>query len=408
MRYFYLVTFLFFTIIVLSSSPAKSSSDDKHVVRVGLVSKNTAGGVVLASDNSELKIERSKTNKLLLSIPKNSNRTVKAAGDKLIISNGSQAPIAVTENIIVRNQESDNHFELKFNDGEIRKYFGNLEVTVVNNSLSLINVVDVESYLRSVVANEMQANAPTAALQAQAICSRSYAYKGVNRHNTSGYDLCDTSHCQLYTGITSHNSAVDKAVSATNGTVITYNNNVATVMYSADAGGVTQDYSEIVGKDTYPYLKAVTDPPGIARVNWTAQFRLKELSQKLVAAGVREAKDLIALEIAKQGTGGRVLSLSVVNLYGITTISADKLRTALGTTKIKSTLFTIETSQPDFVNFVGNGFGHGMGLCQTGAMGLASSPFNFTSEKIISHYFPGTVLKSIDSVHTAKTGKHTK
>jgi hypothetical protein len=104
---------------------------------------------------------------------------------------------------------------------------------------------------------------------------------------------------------------------------------------------------------------------------------------------------LKSVEIAKTGEGKRVLSIKITGASSDVIITAAELRSILGYSVLKSTLFTIDSSQEGTFSFVGKGSGHGIGLCQFGAKGLAQDPYKYSCEKILSHYFPGTHISSL-------------
>ncbi len=270
-----------------------------------------------------------------------------------------------------------------------RDYRGAIEVRPRPWGLLLVNVVPVEDYLIGVVPEEMPSGYPLEAIKAQAVTARTYALGNHSKHASEGYDLCDYNNCQTYGGVAAEKPRTTEAVNATRGLVLTYGGKIASVMYSTDCGGVTQDSSETRPNSKIPYLASVTEPTDIAHCSWELSFALQELEAKLIAAGIDKAAGLTGVRVSKTGASGRAIELEITGENGAATISGLALRNALGPRALKSLLFTIEASPDGGVTFKGKGFGHGVGLCQVGARGLASPPRSFTFQQILAHYFPG-------------------
>ncbi|MCX6377574.1 MAG: hypothetical protein NTU88_16320, partial [Armatimonadetes bacterium] len=156
-------------------------------------------------------------------------------------------------------------------------------------------------------------------------------------------------------------------------------------------GGVTRNYSDI---QPVPYLRSVTEPEDIRHITWQESFALGDLEKKLLKAGVKEAAGLKSVAVATTDTSGRALDLTITGSSASKTIPVSALRSALGADLIKSALFTIDPAADGAITIKGRGWGHGVGLCQVGAKGLALAPHNLTCDQILAHYFPGTQLSS--------------
>jgi stage II sporulation protein D len=182
-----------------------------------------------------------------------------------------------------------------------------------------------------------------------------------------------------------------RAVLATAGQVLTYKGQLASTMYCGDCGGATECYTDAHG-DNVPYLVTVTEPAGVACRTWQKSYNLTELAAALVAAGFDEADGLQSVAITKTSSSGRALLIEFTGSTGTVDIDAAKLRSVLGSDIICSTLFTVQTTPDGMVTFNGKGSGHGFGLSQVGAKALAGPPFNYTFDRILAHYYPGTTL----------------
>ena len=272
-----------------------------------------------------------------------------------------------------------------------RKYRGSIEVDLTGEATRLINVVNIEDYLLGVLPSEMPESYPVEALKAQAIAARTYLPANRNKHASQGFDVCDSTHCQTYGGVLAEKAGTTTAVMATRGQVLVYDGRPASVMYSTDCGGVTRNYSDI---QPVPYLRSVTEPEDIRHITWQESFALGDLEKKLLKAGVKEAAGLKSVAVATTDTSGRALDLTITGSSASKTIPVSALRSALGADLIKSALFTIDPAADGSITIKGRGWGHGVGLCQVGAKGLALAPHNLTCDQILAHYFPGTQLSS--------------
>ncbi|MGB9620715.1 MAG: SpoIID/LytB domain-containing protein, partial [Armatimonadota bacterium] len=271
-----------------------------------------------------------------------------------------------------------------------REYRGSIEVRPRAGTLLVINIVTVEEYLLGVVPAEMPSTYPIEALKAQAITARTFAVANRGKHARDGYDLCDTGNCQIYGGVSVEKPAAAEAVRATAGMIILYNGRPASVMYSSDCGGATQNPFETCPQRSLPYLCGVTEPADMPHTTWEAFVPLRDVESGLLRAGVKQAAGLASIRASKTDTSGRVTEFELTGSSGTAFVSGAKLRTALGAHVIKSLLLSVEQTTDGVVVFRGRGAGHGIGLCQVGAKWLASPPRNWTCDQILAHYFPGT------------------
>jgi len=396
MRFYIIITALAVFGLSQIHMPSFATDASPHEIRVGLTMNAAGRKSVTLSSHAGLTLSSFEADVPTISIPKDTKYVVSSDNGTVIGGKSDSLTKPLGNQVTIFSGSRSETIQVLLKDGSSKKYLGALEVSTRDDHLQLINVLDMETYLRGVVSNEMQSKSPAAALEAQAICARSWAYRNLHKHGPDGFDVCDGTHCQVYGGAGSQHPTTDAAVSQTTGLVITYMNELASVMYSSDAGGVTQDYAELKGTTRHPYLTSVMDPPEIPHRCWTQRFQLNELETKLLASGIREAKGLTSIAVSKTGTGGRVLTVALIGPDGQTEIPADKLRSALGVNVIKSTLFALDVSSPGYVIFSGRGYGHGIGMCQTGARALAAAPFNYSYEQILSHYFPGTQLGVVE------------
>lgn len=276
-----------------------------------------------------------------------------------------------------------------------RRYRGALELRHKGGGLTAVNIVPVDDYLRSVVPEEMPVDWPAEAIKAQSVAARSFALASRGRHASEGYDLCTTTHCQLYTGTAAEKSASNAAIKATRGEVLTYGGKPIEALFHTDSGGMTEN-SEAVWGSHVPYLRAAKDTPA-KTMPWTKTISRADLERKLAAKGHDIGKvRSIALSplaigrAAKDRTAsGRVKTMTVKGTKGTVTLSGTTWRSLLG---LKSTLFDAKLTK-DAVTFTGYGSGHGLGISQWGAERMAAKGASYA--EILHHYYTGTTLQQM-------------
>ncbi|MCL5103065.1 MAG: SpoIID/LytB domain-containing protein [Armatimonadetes bacterium] len=372
-------------IIVLALLPLAAHCDTSNVVHVGLTRYNDTKAISVTSA-SLFSVTRTGVPGSL------ANATEKIflqAGESEITLKSGDAETPAGTSITLAPTDPSAIFAVESKGGPMRKYRGTLEVSLKDGALRMVNVVNVEDYLLGVLPAEMPELYPEEALKAQAITARTYALRNARKHASQGFDICDGDHCQAYLGVLAEKPKCTRAVLETRGIILTFGSQLASVMYSSDCGGATQNYFEIYPDCKSPYLRGVTEPDGIQHVAWEKLYKLTEIESKLTGEGIKEAEGLKSLTVTKAATSGRALSVDITGFSATVSITGGKLRDILD---LKSTLFTIESQTDGTVIIRGKGFGHGVGLCQTGAKSLASPPFGYDCRQILAHYFPGTDL----------------
>lgn len=304
------------------------------------------------------------------------------------------------------------------------------------SDMTVISKVSMNEYLYSVTPSEIPAGSGLEALKAQAVCARTYAVQNSGRHASMGFSLCDSQHCQVYKGVSWEKDSTTQAVNETNKQVLTYDGKIITAVYSASCGGRTEDVENVWGSP-YPYLKSVEDPY-CKDVSWELPLDFSTINQTLLAKGY-DFGNLQSLEILERTPTGRVLKIQITgdkmtkvfereqartilnlksqfydivpqNTFRILTASGflywnlggrEKLD-ANGITKIEGNAVTVLTVENGEVvpktlptvseSFVikGEGNGHGVGMCQNGAIGLAEHGYSY--EQILKHYYTGVEI----------------
>lgn len=301
---------------------------------------------------------------------------------------------------VVRISPSDPQDFLTFDNV---RYRGSLEiVNNVRGQLNVVNIVDLEDYLKGVVPNEMPPAKFDAieALKAQAIAARTYALKNSGRFLREGYQLCATIACQVYRGVDSERPLSSFAVEATRGIVIKYNGELIDSLYTSTCGGRTEDAQNIFRSTEAPYLRGVSCPPEdkvnidprLAEVSghhlhWNVRVSRAEMEKTLQRT--LSLDELVDLKPLRHGSSGRVIELRVIGRRQQFILRGLEVKSALG---LKDSLFTLKrvldrNGGIQAFDFSGGGWGHGVGLCQTGAYGLARQGLDYIS--ILKTYYTG-------------------
>ncbi len=237
-----------------------------------------------------------------------------------IVLTGGDAPVLLPADAVMMGDSASDTFLLNGT-----AYRGMLAFAVNGSTLTAVNVISPEEYLYGVVPAEMPKSYAAEALKAQAVAARTYALTRLGTHTSSGYQLCDTTHCQAYKGYSSEAAATTAAVDATAGEIACYNGTPIEAVFSASTGGYTEN-SENVWYAAVPYLRAVADLGEYGDNSWTRTLTLDELTALLQTKGenIGTAKDIM---ITKISTGGRVQELQIIGTSGTKTLTKENIRT---------------------------------------------------------------------------------
>ena len=270
-----------------------------------------------------------------------------------------------------------------------KAYRGGVQLRAEAGGVQGINVVDLEDYLRGVVPAEMPASWPSAAVQAQAVIARTYVTARINP--ATPYDTCATETCQVYGGIAAEKPLADAAIAATRAQVVAFGGKAASTYFSSDSGGFTASSGEVWGKDL-PYLVAKADPfsAGSPRARWQLEVPVARVQQAAGNAGVRVGA-LRSVTVTRVSESGRPLEITFVGASGsgkLTGASAGGFVRALGASGTRVTLAGLNP-----LVLSGSGSGHGVGLSQYGALGLANAGYSHLH--VLGFYYPGTQLATL-------------
>lgn len=243
----------------------------------------------------------------------------------------------------------------------------------------------LEVYVARVLAGEGEPRAAEAAQQALAIAIRTFAMANLGRHERDGFDLCDTTHCQVIRAATAPSR---QAALATAGQVLTYEGAPAELFYSASCGGRSEAGTAVWPKmPDYPYLRPVRDHVHEDDKPWDVELSTQQIQQALRKAGF-EGTRLTDVSVERRTPSGRAGTLHLSGLRP-DEIAGEDFRAAIGATELRSTAFTVKKTSQGF-RFTGTGFGHGVGMCVIGAGRLAAR--GESAATILDLYFHGLTL----------------
>lgn len=372
----------FFFFVVLAFLPQRGIASWPPEITVGL--SQGVFEVRLAATDGALHVYADTDQAPILEVPSWKELDIRMQQAQFLV-NGQEIK---GERLLIR---SDAVGFVKINDAPYRG-----SVTLLKkNGITVINNVLVEDYLYGVIPKEMPPTWSAEALQAQSVAARTFALKNRKRHSTDGFDLCNTSHCQVYEGMAVETRTTTDAVNHTRGEVLFYNGSVIDALFHTDSGGMTE-FSEYVWGSSVPYLCAVSDLQTQTQP-WIRAIPMSEFMQKVeqngTVLGTLKEIHLSSLVVGK-GSGdrspsGRVRSAELIGTKGRIVLSGNNLRTFFS---LPSTLFDMHVGRTDVV-FSGYGSGHGLGLSQWGAKALAEKGSSY--KDILFHYYTGVTLEKL-------------
>jgi len=315
---------------------------------------------------------------------------------------------------------------------EGKRYRGELVVTPNNGGLLVVNRLGVESYLRGVVPLEIGDRKPgeEAAVEAQAVAARSYTYVKMNEAGDRAFDMYGSIQDQAYGGVDAEKPMTDAAVNSTRDMVIKYAGRIISTPYHSTCGGRTASVSEVWWRQPdQPYLRPVSDQiPGTdkfycdpsGRFRWTSTFdqdQLRATLEKYLGSVTPASEPPVALpasaprlalgkitgfRVEGRTASDRVSQVSIQTERGSYVVRGNDVRFILrtpGGSLLNSTYFTAETTS-DGTGGIGSlvirggGYGHGIGMCQFGAIGRARAGQDYRT--ILTTYYPGTTVSRVN------------
>ena len=308
--------------------------------------------------------------------------------------------VATISDVNELKQEENKQEEEQYN------YKNYKTIRLLHKDTGEVEEVGLDEYLYHVVSAEMPANYELEALKAQAVVARTYTVYKIQNPKHENADICDDSNCcQAWvskeerfarwkeTEREDNWKKIKECVDATKGKIITYENKPINAFFHANSGGTTELPVNVWGGTDFPYLQVVetVGEEGYAQYSSEVELTKEELIEKLKAKYEDIEIDFEKqeeLKIMEYTDSGRVKTVK----FGNHELSGVETRTLLG---LKSTNFEI-IKQDDKIKFTVKGYGHGVGMSQTGADAMAKQGSDY--EEIIKHFYIGVEIKDINSL----------
>lgn len=316
-------------------------------------------------------------------------------GDSLLMSKNDSL-IGIYKYVkFVSTSEGELKIKLTEPDRKVRTYVDNMSVNVSESYIRIINEIGIDNYIAGVTEAEAGTRASIEFYKVQAILARTFALAHVNKHITEGFSLCDQVHCQAYYG-KPRDLSIQRAVEVTRGKVVVDENlNLIIAAFHSNSGGQTANSEDVWGTRT-AYLKSIEDTFSLRMPNarwvrkmltddWLTYLKIKhnfptdKSEGKEAALNFRQDARKVYLEC---------------NNYRI------PLKTIRADLQLKSTFFNITQLGTDSVLFTGRGYGHGLGMCQEGAMRMVRLGYSYTD--ILNFYYQNTQLIDLNKLNFFK------
>lgn len=353
-----------------------------------------------------------------------------------------------------------------------KKYRGDLHISISDKGALAVNYVGIENYLRGVVGSEIGSRSPAESIKAQTVIARTYAYASRGKHAADGADVCDSTHCQVYSGVSAERDTIDPAVAGTRGIIMISDGEPIATLYHATCGGMTSDNDKVFGGVPRSYLRRVVCPFCREGTNyrWSRSIGLNELRTALREERIVFER-LIDAEIESPGRMDRVTNLILSTNRGVFKIKGTTIRRLFNlpsttfvlvdkklqqnaiasrptthdggrpTGRVRATVTALETNSPrpmfimsalglkratrpaegwkviaaatetepylaapaavaarsvplSKLELFGRGYGHQVGLCQSGAVELGRRDWSY--RQILALYYSNVALRSLD------------
>lgn len=294
----------------------------------------------------------------------------------------TEVAVAAKVQLIATKMNNSLVYSCKSPEVKERKYRDDVEITVGERGLTIINLVDMNNYLGGVVESEGGGGKDIEYYKVQALMSRTYALKYKGRHEKEGFDLCDRTHCQAYHYQLRFTPLIDSAVRQTPGMVMVDKNfQLVDAYFHANCGGQTSE-PDYVWNNKIPYLSTFKDTFCIytKQANWEKRIPQSDWREFLVSKYHYPIEDSVL--------GPMIYTFNQPDRYAFYQYPwlGIPLRDIRDQFKLKSTFFNCYPEGEEVV-LRGRGYGHGVGLCQEGAMKMAKYKYSYL--QIALYYFPG-------------------
>lgn len=355
-------------------------------IHISLLNEIPIKSVIISSLKGSYKVICDST--LTMDLPANDAMYITLFEQRLLLRN-SQNPIGNFSTIRFETVDTDAVIRVSpvSPKSDSRQYDDNLSLSVAFGRILLINDLKPNNYIAGVVDAEAGPNAGLEFYKAQSILVRTYLYSNINRHKTEGFQLCDGVHCQAYRGRAVRNSMIAGATRATAGFVVIANDSsYINAVFHANCGGETESGANAWLNDK-SYLVPVKDPFCInsSSARWSKSIPLDQWKKYLKSHGFK-----ISAECTPDVFDFSQITRRQYYKMGRDSIPLRQIRTDF---QLKSTFFSVVANTKE-ITLKGRGFGHGVGLCQEGAMYMAK--IGYKSDDILRYYFKGIQIISTE------------
>lgn len=399
---------ILFAIILAGCQPHLSDNDTHKAPRIRVLLSEITSRDSIAFNGSYL-LHAAEANYELGS--NNSYLIISAIPNGFRLSNPNRIfTFREGDNIRLSAKNSTALFHLKK-----RTYSGEILITKSDGgNIQLINRVDLEEYLKGVVPSEMPSGKEgyREALKAQAICARTYALKKMMERKKNTFDVYADVWDQVYNGRKAEKALASEAIQATRGDVLMYNDSLAAIYYHSTCGGLSESVQNVWPSVSYPYMQAQKDIVGSEFAcsvsplfRWQRSFSFNQLDslfqnsyQKSYLSDTVSDTTLLHFNarVLERTNQGRVQKMQIS--YGDTSVVLDGYTIRRFFSKkdqghLKSRFFSISNTDSSLV-IDGGGYGHGVGMCQWGALNMSEKGFKYY-DILVNKYFKGTYLKKV-------------
>jgi stage II sporulation protein D len=291
-----------------------------------------------------------------------------------------------------------------------KRYRGKIQISSLGNSINIINVLSLEDYVKGVLAKEMpigRNGENFEALKAMAVCVRTYAIQKI-KDGKLYFDIYADTRDQVYDGVDAETPISNQAVDKTNNLILKYEGNTATIFYHSTCGGYTESSENVFSKEEIPYLISVKDGDEpyckiSPRFEWEETYSRELIISRLKNYSLLDDKNynLEDISIISRFSSGRVDELEIKlsddeGEENLIVMRGNEIRSIIrnsnGKSILWSTMFDVDLNS-NSVTLSGKGFGHGVGLCQWGAISLSRKGWDYA--EILDHYYPGISIETV-------------
>ncbi len=432
------LTMIFVLLISFMSLTSYAIDPKYETVKIGLFYSSTAKSQINLSSDQSFEVGYMDSNKFI--------HQYTFSEPNLTLAYGTSGQVIVNG---VGTSVTNSSFALRPVNGIVSvngsKYRGGIElIPTSSGNFTVINFVNINDYIAGVVGKEMSPSWHIEALKSQAVCARSYTITTWKKHSSNGFNLCGTQHCQAYLGMSGETESTIRAASETRDQIVMYGQSVAETLYSSSSGGASAYSKNVWGSDV-PYLTAVKDPYEAyvdnPKAHWEVTLSKSNIKNTLAKSSV-DIGEITDMKVTGADEFGRTYEVTIYGTKDKYVLKNDRTRTFFGLNSqmysilpkggdavaqplsilssagqssvsyfsikgsktagsasdgfyIKSSnstkLYAPASVNPDSWLISGSGWGHGLGMSQYGAKGMAEQGFGY--KDILMFYFPGTYLQ---------------